>query len=84
MQRRVTISALVGLLLSLLWIILGFLQFDSDTGRLSHIYFLVGDIVCQIFPVNSSFGMFGPAINPFVYASIAWIILQFSKRRQRR
>jgi hypothetical protein len=59
---------------------LGLVLFNAPNGRIADLYYLGGDIVCPIFPVNSSHDVYGPFVNALLYASVAWILLRATKR----
>lgn len=47
---------------------------------MADLYYIGGEIVCPIFPVNSAHDVYGPFVNALLYASIAWILLGATKR----
>ena len=81
MWKRVALAGLAGFLISIFWMFLGLVLFNVGNGLVANLYYLVGEIVCPFFPVNSAHDVYGPFVNAVLYASLAWIILRMIKSR---
>jgi len=56
--------------------VLGFILFNAPNGRIADLYYLGGELLCPIFPVNSAHDIYGPLVNAVLYASVMWMGLQ--------
>jgi len=75
MWKRITICGVFGFVIAGFWMCLGLLMFNEPNGKIADLYYTTGKLVCPIFPVSSSHDLYGPPINAFLYAIVAWIIL---------
>src|SRR5450432_4162777 len=73
MWKFIGIAAAIGFLIEISWMFLGFLMFNAPNGSVANLYYLGGEIVCPIFPVNSRFDLYGLLVNPLLYGAVAWI-----------
>jgi hypothetical protein len=63
---------------------LGLLLFNEPNGRIADFYYLTGEIICPIFPVNSAHDVYGPIVNAILYMAVAWIALKMSHATRTR
>jgi hypothetical protein len=75
-RKYIALAALFGFLIAAFWMVLGFILFNVPNGRIADLYYLGGELVCPIFPVNSPHDIYGPLVNAFLYASVMWMALQ--------
>ena len=80
MWKRVALAACVGFLVSILWMLLGFVLFNAGTGLIADLYYAVARIVCPIFPVTSNYEAYGPFANGALYAFVTGIVLRIRGR----